>query len=303
MKGLTLSFGLAALACLTIVGMAQDTASEEAPDISYSFTFKTKNFPHDTFTQLLGINNANTIAGYHGSGQTGHPNKGFILALPETFVPENFPKSVQTQVIGINTLGKTDGFYIDTAGINHGFTDVAGVFHTVDFPGTTFNQLLGLNDLDQQAGFWTDSAGNNHGYITDGGVTFLVLTIPGVATTTVSGINNKGSLSGFYTEAGVTHGFVLVGGKFTILTFPGSTSTSALGLNNIGQVVGTYTDTSGVHGFIWTAAAGFAKVDDPSGIGATMINGINDKGWIVGFFGPCATGLFTCDGFVGIPAR
>lgn len=58
--------------------------------------------PHDpAFTQLPGINNSGTIAGYFGGGRI-VPNHGFTLVLPNTFTPENFPGAVQTQVIGIN---------------------------------------------------------------------------------------------------------------------------------------------------------------------------------------------------------
>ncbi len=31
-----------------------------------SYSFQTVNYPGDTFTQLLGINNSGDIAGYHG---------------------------------------------------------------------------------------------------------------------------------------------------------------------------------------------------------------------------------------------
>jgi hypothetical protein len=52
--------------------------------------------------------------------------------------------------------------------------------------------------------------------------------------------------------------------------------------------VGAYTDGSGnlatTHGFTWTPQAGFAKVDDPQGPGATTINGVNDHGDLVGFY-------------------
>src|SRR5215469_6482579 len=99
LKGLTLSIGLAALVCLPLSAMAQ-----------ISYTFQTVNFPGDTFTQLLGINNFGDIAGYQGSGLTGHPNQGFTLDLPSTFTTENFPHAVQTQVIGINNLFTTAGF-------------------------------------------------------------------------------------------------------------------------------------------------------------------------------------------------
>ena len=77
------------------------------------YSFQNIVFPGDTFTQLLGINDANVIAGYHGMDI----NKGFTLTLPSlTFTSENFPNSAQTQVTGINNAGETSGFYIDTGG-------------------------------------------------------------------------------------------------------------------------------------------------------------------------------------------
>src|SRR5467141_3722273 len=183
------------------------------------FRFQTIFFPGDTFTQLLGINDFEVIAGYHGA----HINKGFVFTFPNTFTPENFPNSAQTQVIGINNRGFTDGFFIDNAGATHGFLDINGNFTTVDFPGTTFNQLLGLNNFDQAAGYFADAANIDHPYIFDnnGGV-FLVITIP-VATGGVhaTGINDKGSFSGFYIDsAGVNHGFLLAKGTFFTLDFP-----------------------------------------------------------------------------------
>jgi hypothetical protein len=145
---------------------AQNSANEPDAnsDASYNYNFQTVNFSGDAFTQLLGINSYSEIAGYHGSGAAGHPNKGFRLTLPKQFASENFPKSAQTQVIGINKRGDTDGFYVDTAGKTHGFINVNGSFKSVDFPGSTFNQLLGINDYDQAAGYLQDSQGNFHPY-------------------------------------------------------------------------------------------------------------------------------------------
>ena len=48
------------------------------------FTFQTVIFPDDTFTQLLGINDFEVIAGYHGA----HVNKGFVFTVPNKFTPE-----------------------------------------------------------------------------------------------------------------------------------------------------------------------------------------------------------------------
>ena len=299
LKGLTLSIGLAAFVCLPLSTMAQ-----------ISYTFKTVNFPTDVFTQLLGINNFGAIAGYHGSGNAGHPNQGFTLDLPSSFTVENFPGSVQTQVIGINNHFSTVGFYIDGKGANHGFQKVGSTFSTIDFPATTstpkVNQLLGLNGLGQAAGFYNDAAGNPHGYIHPNAPMFLVFTIAGATSTTATGVNETGQVSGFFTDkALVTHGFLLNQGLFTILSFPGATATQAFGLNNQGQVVGSYTDAAGMtHGFIWTNGKFQGPVDDPNGVGATIINGINDGAVIVGFSVMCVTapvGATTCNGFVGTP--
>lgn len=298
---------LGALFCLPISGLAQEAAAPTVvPEVTYSF--KTVNYPGDTFTQLLGINNKEEIAGYHGSGAAGHPNQGFVLTLPNTFVKENYPGSVQTQVIGINNNTATivtDGFYIDSHGINHGFLKVGNNFSTIDFPGSTFNQLLGLNTQHQAVGFYNDAAGNSHGYtveeFTPIGRVFSVLTIPNATSHQVTGINQLGELCGFYVDKAGSHGFTLNFGIFTPLNFPGATSTTAFGLNDNGQVVGTYTDAGGlIHGFVYSGGT-FQSVDDPSGFGATIINGINNSGMIVGFYGSCASGGTTCSGFVGMP--
>src|SRR5260370_35359144 len=97
------------------------------------YVFENVAFPGDTFTQLLGINDADVIAGYHGFAI----NQGFTLNLgsPNVFTSENFPNSTQTQVIGINNAGNTGGFYIDNGGTNHWVVNINGVFSTVEFPG------------------------------------------------------------------------------------------------------------------------------------------------------------------------
>ena len=88
--------------------------------------------PNGPFTQLLGINNSDVIAGYHNF----HQNQGFTLVLPNAFTTENFPNSMMTQVIGINNSLTTDGFYVDNSGITHGFFRTSnGTFTTVDYPG------------------------------------------------------------------------------------------------------------------------------------------------------------------------
>ena len=266
-----------------------------------SYSFQTVNYPGDTFTQLLGINNNSLIAGYHNFDQ----NSGFTLTLPASFVTENYPNSMMTQVIGINNTGTTDGFYVDNGGITHGFYKPGNSFKNVDYPGSAFNQLLGQNDMGQASGYYSLSPGGttpDFPYVYDelGGGVFQTIFIPAaVGGAQATGINNSQQICGFYIDsAGVNHGFLLSFGLLVTLDAPGSTFTQALGLNNRGQVVGDYMDAGGnTHGFVWTSAGGFTTVDDPNGVGTTVVNGINDHGNLVGFYGTAPIN----SGFVAFP--
>ncbi len=253
---------------------------------------------------MLGINNSNEIAGYHGAAI----NQGFTYVLKSgAFTNEDFPGSKQTQVIGINNNPfKTSGFYI-LKGKNIGFTDFQGTFTSVAYPKKPFNQLLSQNDYGQAAGYYSSNASGSDPdvpYVYDefGGI-FEVYTIPAaVGGAQATGINNSENVCGFYIDAnGVNHGWLQVQGHFTVLDYPGGSGTQALGLNNEGLVVGSWTDTSGnSHGFVYTiSSASFVSVDDPDGIGTTVVNGINDKGLLVGFYGSSPIN----SGFVATPAE
>ncbi len=278
-----------------------------------SYTFETINNPGDTnFNQLLGINNAGTIGGYFGDGSV-VPNNGYTWTKAGGFVAENFPGSAQTQVVAINNVGikppigptvyNTAGFYVDAAGANHGFTNLAGIFNTVDNPATNanpkFNQLLGLNDSNVAVGFYQDSAGNAHGYeVNQTGTTFTAINLPAsfnAASVTATGINNGGWISGFYTDtAGNTHGFVDEGGTFKSFDDPNGngTNTSFFGLNNNGLVAGSFADANGNNGLVYNLVTNtWQTVNDPNqsftaafGVSGTFINGINDMGDLVGFY-------------------
>jgi probable HAF family extracellular repeat protein len=272
---------LAVIACVALA-----SAAWAAPA---SYNFQTVISPGDPFfTQLLGINNSGTIAGYFGDG-VNVLNNGFTLTLPSSYTAENFPGAAQTQVIGINNTGWTDGFYVDGAGVTHGFA-FNGSYNTVDAPGTAFNQLLGINDGGTAVGYSsTDPAGmiSQLAYTEKGGIfTYLNGFLPGGAMNNQAvGINNAGTVAGFYVDSvGNTHGFLLTGSTLTTLNYPGATLTQAFGVNNNGEVVGIYLDGSGTqHGFTY-AGGSWQTVDDPLGIGSTVINGLNDKGQLVGFY-------------------
>ena len=277
-------------------------------DEETSYRFKTlDNNADPTFNQLLGINDHGVIAGYFGSGASGHPNKGYTLSRPYgqgNYTNENFPGSVQTQVTAINNHGDTVGFWVDGNGNNFGFAEWDGVFTSYQDPNTgagTVNQLLGLNDKGIAVGFYTDANGVNHGYklnLNTGRFTPIVP--PGGSNVTAAGINDNGDVVGFLTASnGSVVSFLLKGRTFSEFDFPNSTNTTALGVNQYDQIVGVYVDSAGkMHGFLLSNPlknARWQSIDDPNGVGTTTINGINDDGNLVGFY---VDGAGNTDGFL-----
>ncbi len=65
-------FTLALVAAMCVCSATATLAGEERE----RFHFRTVSFPNDTFTQLLGINDEEMIAGYHGALS----NAGFVLS-------------------------------------------------------------------------------------------------------------------------------------------------------------------------------------------------------------------------------
>src|SRR5262249_4518181 len=57
-------------------------------------------------------------------------------------------------------------------------------------------------------------------------------------------INARGQIVGRYTDpAGITHGFLLSGGRFFDVTPPGAVWARAIGINRDGDIVGDYSQT------------------------------------------------------------
>lgn len=270
-------------------------AQSQPADASGGYQFTTlDNHADPTFNQLLGINDHGVIAGYFGSGQAGHPNKGYLLLPGGNYRNENFPGSEQTQVTGLNNTGVTVGFWANQKGDNTGFFKFRGRYHSVHFPNENTNprldQLLGVNDGDVAVGFFADAQNVNHGYTYNlRSHRYHKLDVAGYTNVTAAGINDLGDIAGFGTTSGATEAFLMrPGGQVIHLSYPGASSTQALGVNNGDEVVGDYTVGSGnsatMHGFVWVPGIGFSNIDDPNGVGATTINGLNDRGDLVGFY-------------------
>jgi hypothetical protein len=291
------------------VARAGAPASKFAPAKKFVFT-TLDNQADPTFNQLLGINDHGVIAGYFGIGSPTHPNKGYTIVPPygqANYTNENFPGSVQTQVTAIDNKGNTAGFWVDSKMVNRGFVEWNNVFTSFRDPRTghgTVNQILGLNDSGIAVGFYIDGNGISHGFVLNQATgKFTALVPPGGGSVVASAINDKGDIAGFITSStGSTNSFLKTGTKFSALSFPGGSNTQALGVNDKDQIVGSYLDGSGVmHGFLLTnplTHARWTSIDDPNGVGSTVVNGLNDDGDLVGFYTDAAGNT---DGMLATP--
>jgi probable HAF family extracellular repeat protein len=119
--------------------------------------------PANQNSQAVGINNAGDIVGFYMPTAT--TSIGFE-DTPGGHVSTIDPfGSTFTQALGINNEGEIVGFYTDANGVQHGYTDLNGLFTSFDPIGSTSTTINGINDLGQIVGFYVDPNGNTDGFV------------------------------------------------------------------------------------------------------------------------------------------
>jgi probable HAF family extracellular repeat protein len=191
-----------------------------------------------------------------------------------------YPGASITELNGINNSGAIVG---DT--IQGGFLLQNGKFTSISIPGAHAG-ASGINSSGQIVGSYDANSGgsNPQGYLYSGG-TFTTIDVPGALETVLNGINDSGTIVGWYVDensnSGSAQGLTYSGGTFTTLNFPEAVSTYTWGINNAGQIVGFYLDSSNVsHAFVYSGGV-FAEL---VGMGCknSQAYGINNHGSIVG---------------------
>jgi hypothetical protein len=318
LAGAAVAAATAAGGLLAAAPVAHAEPAPAAVTAHAAYTFTTLDNQSDpTFNQLLGINSHNKISGYFGSGQPGHPNKGYTLVPPygqSSYASENFPGSAQTQVTGLNNKGDTVGFWVNGAGTNRDFVEWNGVFTSYTDPHTpkmagSVNQLLGINDSGIAVGFYVDKNGVNHPVkLNQRTGRFSPVTARGLEPNSVAtGINDRGDISGLTVTSSGDFGWLIHRGHVSAFNYPAGSNTMALGLNAHDEIVGSFVDGAGdTHGFTLTNPTGrhsrWTEIDDPNALNTpgngTVVNGLNNAGDLVGFYTDAAGNV---DGMLATP--
>jgi hypothetical protein len=198
-------------------------------------------------------------------------------------------------------------------------------FQTInDNADPTFNQLLGINKSGQIAGYFgsgvpVGNAGHpNQGYLLNpsGGQYpqsgFTLMNYPKSAQTQDVGINNAGTLVGFWSDmnnpmmgnnapVNDSFGWYQMNGQFHNVVDPNTAGTppmnQLLGVNNHNVAVGFYNDANNNNvGYFYDIASGmFQNIKVPSNVTSSVAAGVNDNRDIAGF---ATTSSGTTEGFL-----
>jgi hypothetical protein len=167
--------------------------------------------PNSTTTIVLGVNNVGDFSGSNIPTSTGI--QGAFLSIGGTVTEFAVTNATATLAYQLNATNQSCGYYIDSAGITHGFwRDSNGTIHApIDPAGSTGTILFGNNDRNFIVGRFSDSAGATHGILFVPPNRFLVYDFPGATFTSLNGINSSNEIVGRYTDpsTGIDHGIIL----------------------------------------------------------------------------------------------
>jgi hypothetical protein len=96
----------------------------------------------------------------------------------QTFITVDVSGALGTVATDIDDAGDIVGFYVDSAGVHHGFVDVNGTINAVDVPGSTGTLIYGISpQFNNIVGWYTDSNGMQHGFMLSQGQ-FSTIDVP-----------------------------------------------------------------------------------------------------------------------------
>jgi hypothetical protein len=197
--------------------------------------------PGASFTIARAVNDAGLVVGY-AEFQGGLIVRGFTYDGSKFTM---FHHGTATYGFGIDNrddiVGGNGSIYT-----THGFELRGKTFRNLSPPGSyVYVYATAINDFGEVVG-WTDY----DGFVYKNGK-FQTIDYPGASQTEAWGVNNGGTIVGWYFSGPMAFSFALVNGHYASFGYPGAVYTLAYGINASEQVVGSYTlDYKTYHGFV-----------------------------------------------------
>jgi hypothetical protein len=265
------------VALLAVIAPAQ--TSDSTPTFKFS-NVKAKGASE---TDTYAVNNAGEIAGdYVDSAGTQH---GMILNGSKLTTIDGPSGSTVPALYGLNNSETGVGWYLDSSAVPTGFMYSNGVMTTVAYPGATATEPNGINDNGWIVGSYFDKNNDEYGFYWDT-KKYHQIKVKGAYATIAWAINNSNTITVYTLDSSSTagDGYLWINKKLTLADVPGATYSVLHGIDTAGDLNYTIYDSSNNrHGVLYQASTGtYTQFDDPSGVGSTRADGINDSLEMVG---------------------
>jgi hypothetical protein len=198
------------------------------------------------------------------------------------------PEAGVTVAKSINGAGTIVGYYFSPPpNPLHGFLrDAGGTITSFDPPGSVSTHPGSANGAGAIGGSYGDSNGKVHGFVRDPSGRFTSFDPPDSSNfdVTVTGINDPGTITGWYYRGTQQWGFLRhADGSFISFAVPGSVATVPYAINVHGTIAGIYSVGNATHGFVRDREGRITYFDPPQSVAIT-VSGLNAGGTIVGYY-------------------
>jgi probable HAF family extracellular repeat protein len=191
------------------------------------------------------------------------------------------PGAEQSYLRGLNDLNQFVGGY-NSGGTSHAFfTQPDGTPIGIARPDGRRISVEDINSSGTVVGYTELSP--TSGFTYSGG-TFTDLNVPGADGTYAWGINDAGTVAGYYFNSSGFFGYTYAGGTYTSFSVPGAAITAAYDINNAGHMAGQYqmTYAGPIQSFLFNGT-NYVDIAVP-GASMTQAWGLNDLDQVVGVF-------------------
>jgi hypothetical protein len=287
--------GVITLGLTGVAAARATTADTHVVPFSYTHLRTLDNHHDSTSNVLTAINNHRIIAGYYGSGATGHPIEGYLLKPPyrqSNYLRVRFPGAKQTEPFGLNDKNVIVGAYSNTKSSNgrwYGFWAKNGHYHKLSFraskrsaPRPTW--VSGVNNAGIAVGVYVAASGQERAFRYNIKTGQFSVPVAGASSVWASAINNKGGqIVGYFKRShGAWFSFSTLNGHLTKFSVAGAGKTEACAVNDHGVIVGQYIKNGEYRAFVRSSGKfHLYYIADGKGMG---IFGINNVGSIVGWY-------------------
>jgi hypothetical protein len=200
---------------------------------------------HTSSPYLSDINDAGDTVGEYFIGTA--PFSFGFLRKAGALVILQVPGEGRTTPQGLNNHDVVVGTFQTANNKSQGFIYKNGVFTKIAVPNAIFVNLSDINDAGDAVGQVTTSlfpTFSSYPFLYRNGVVIPLPVYPGFDRTLVTGINNRGEISGnlgnFPPKKETQTGFILRNGAFETFRILGSLAFSISGINDKGDVTGDY---------------------------------------------------------------